>query len=83
MISKDSIEAAYSFFHQKLRVYAHSTLAWQRDDIEYAIAQYVEGMNTELYLHLAQGRTDYLCTHAHFESDLAEAVDRLEEMAQE
>lgn len=80
MISKDSIESAYSFFHQKLRVYEHSTLPWQRDDIEYAIAQYVEGMSPELYRHLARGREGYLCDHARFAADMADAVDQLEEM---
>ena len=49
MITKDSIETAYSFFHQKERIYLHSTLGWQRDDIEYAIESYVDDMNPELY----------------------------------
>ena len=53
MITKDSIETAYSFLHQKRRstsgrllptgrknVYIHSSLDWQKDDIEYAIASY-------------------------------------------
>ena len=34
MITKDSIETAYSFLHQKQRIYVHSTLDWQKDDIE-------------------------------------------------
>ena len=33
MITKDSIETAYSFLHQKQRIYVYSTLDWQRDDI--------------------------------------------------
>ena len=37
MITKDSIETAYSFLHQKQRIYVHSTLDWQKDDIEIAI----------------------------------------------
>ena len=44
-ITRDSIESAYCFIHQKLRVFEFSTNPTQRDDIEYAIAQYVEGMN--------------------------------------
>ena len=36
MISKDSIESAYCFIHQKWRVYKFSTIDWQKDDIEYA-----------------------------------------------
>ena len=37
MITKDSIETAYSFLHQKQRIYVHSTLDWQKvtkDSIE-------------------------------------------------
>ena len=41
MITKDSIETAYSFLHQKRNVYIHSTLDWQKDDIELAIGSYV------------------------------------------
>lgn len=48
-ITKDSVEQAFCFFHQKWRVYEHSTMNWQKDDIEYAISQYVEEMNTALY----------------------------------
>jgi len=48
MITKDGIETAYSFLHQKRNVYIHSTLDWQKDDIEYAIASYVDGMSQEL-----------------------------------
>lgn len=44
-----------------------STNPTQRDDIEYAIAQYVEGMNPQLYLLLSQGRTEYLLDHVNFE----------------
>ena len=40
MITKDSIETAYSFLHQKQRIYVHSTLDWQKDDIELAISDY-------------------------------------------
>lgn len=49
MITKDSIEAAYCFFHQKYQVYAFSNCERQKDDIEYAISSYVEVMNPELY----------------------------------
>ena len=42
MIPKEAIEIAYSFLHQKRNVYIHSTLDWQKDDIEYAIASYVD-----------------------------------------
>ncbi|MBR5391991.1 MAG: hypothetical protein IK148_03935 [Prevotella sp.] len=49
MITKDSIETAYSFLHQKRNVYIHSTLDWQKDDIEYAIASYADDMSRDLY----------------------------------
>ena len=40
MITKDSIEAAYCFFHQKYQVYAFSNSERQKDDIEYAISSH-------------------------------------------
>lgn len=80
MISHDSIETAYSFFHQKHRVFIHSTLDWQKDDIEMAIAQYADGMDAELFALLAQNRPDFLHNHALFASELEEALNRLEKM---
>lgn len=80
MITKDCVETAYSFFHQKLRIYVHSSLAWQREDIEYAIASYAEDMNRELYDRLAGGRDGFLLTHSSFTDDLALAVGALEAM---
>ena len=79
-INKDGIEATYCFFHQKLRVYEYSTNPDQRDDIEYAIAQYVDGMNPALYRLLAEGRADYLLDHTRFEQDMKNALQRLEGM---
>ena len=79
-IGKDSIEAAYCFIHQKLRVYEFSTNPTQRDDIEYAIAQYVEGMNPALYHLLSEGRPEYLLSHPNFEKDMREAQEKLEGM---
>lgn len=78
MISKDSIEQTYSFFHQKWRVYAHSASDVQRDEIECAISSYVQVMNPDLYAALAQGRPDYLLSHATFAADIAYAVEWLE-----
>lgn len=80
MITKDSIETAYCFFHQKERVYAHSTMDWQKDDIEYAIASYVEDMNAELYALISNRKSDFLRNHAHFHADLIEATSQLERM---
>ena len=60
MITKDSIETAYSFLHQKRNVYIHSSLEWQKDDIEYAIASYVDDMSQELFEAISDGRIDFL-----------------------
>ena len=56
MITRDSIETAYSFLHQKRNVYIHSSLDWQKEDIEYAIASYAEEMNPELLDEISDGR---------------------------
>ena len=80
VMNKDCIETAYCFFHQKERIYAHSTLAWQKDDIELAIAAYVDEMNPELYAQISDGRTDFLRDHLHFADDITLAVQRLEEL---
>jgi len=80
MTSRHSIETAYSFLHQKRNVYIHSTLDWQRDDIEYAIAQYADDMDGELLEALSDGKTDFLRDHRRFEQDITRAVERLEKM---
>ena len=80
MITRDSIETAYSFLHQKRNVYIHSSLDWQRDDIEYAIASYVDDMSRELYETISDGRTDFLRDHKRFQADITKAVERLESM---
>ena len=80
MITKDSIETAYSFLHQKQRIYVHSTLDWQKDDIEIAIASYADEMSQELYEVLSDHRSDFLRDHKRFEKDITEAVKQLESM---
>ena len=80
MITKDGIETAYSFLHQKWNVYIHSTLDWQKDDIEYAIASYVDGMSQELYDAISDGRSDFLRDHRRFQEDITKAVEQLESM---
>ena len=80
MITKDSIETAYSFLHQKQRIYVHSTLDWQKDDIEMAIASYADEMSQDLYDAISGGRTDFLHDHKHFQEDITKAVEMLEEM---
>lgn len=81
-IPRESIETAYCFFHQKERVYAHSTMEWQRDDIEYAIASFVDEMNTALYSKLSEGKTDFLRNHTTFHNDMLSAMEKLEAMMQ-
>lgn len=80
MPSKDSIEAAYCFFHQKWRVYEFSNMEWQKDDIEYAIAQYVDDMDKQLYAAIANGKPDFLTDHTTFAADIQAAEERLSEM---
>ena len=82
MIPRESIETAYCFLHQKERIYAHSDMEWQRDDIEYAIASFVDEMNPELYARLSEGKYDFLCSHNTFHNDMLHALDVLEEMMQ-
>lgn len=79
-MTRDCIETAYSFLHQKRNVYIHSGLDWQRDDIEYAVASFVDGMNAELYAALSDGRQDFLRDHGRFEADLTVAVNLMEGM---
>jgi len=80
MITRDSIETAYSFLHQKRNVYIHSSLDWQRDDIEYAIASYVDDMSPELLNTISGGRADFLKDHQRFAGDITYAVEQLEGM---
>ena len=80
MITKDSIETAYSFLHQKRQVYIHSQLDWQKDDIEYVIASYADDMSQELYEVLSDHKSDFLRDHKRFEKDITEAVKQLESM---
>ena len=80
MITKDSIETAYSFLHQKQRIYIHSTLDWQKDDIELAISDYANDMSQELYDTISDGRADFLRDHKRFKKDITKAVKILENM---
>ena len=80
MITRDSIETAYSFLHQKRNVYIHSTLDWQKDDIELAIGNYVDDMNQQLYERISNSRADFLRDHKRFGEDITLAVERLEHL---
>ncbi len=61
-------------------VYIHSTLDWQKDDIELAIGSYVDDMSKELYETISEGRIDFLKNHKWFGEDITQAVERLENM---
>ena len=80
MITKDSIETAYSFLHQKQRIYVHSTLDWQKDDIELAISDYANDMSPELFNAIGGGRADFLRDHKRFREDITRAVEILVKM---
>ena len=80
VLLKDSIETAYSFLHQKRNVYIHSSLDWQKDDIEYAIASYADDMSQELYEAISDDRNDFLREHKRFQEDITQAVEKLETM---
>lgn len=80
MIPRTTIETAYAFFHQKERVYTYSNMEWQKDDIEYAISQYVHDMDKQLLALLANGIPDFLESHLRFHQDLQAAVKQLESM---
>ena len=83
MISKDCIESAFCFFHQKWRVYMYSNDMRQKDDIEYSIASYVESMNRQLYEKIADGKNDFLTDHTSVATDMQAAISRLDAMAAE
>ena len=80
MITKDSIETAYSFLHQKRNVYIHSSLDWQKDDIEFAITSFVDDMSQELLETISGGKSDFLKDHNRFREDITLAVEQLEKM---
>ncbi len=74
MITKDSIEAAYCFFHQKLQIYSRSSDIRQKEDIEYAVESFTNGMNDQLYISLSEGNPHFLRDYSCFQSDLERAV---------
>lgn len=80
MITKDSIETAYCFFHQKRKVYEKSNNSTQKDEIEIAINSYIMQMNKDLYAKIAKGNDRYLLDHTTFTLDLFSSVNRLEKL---
>lgn len=78
MITKDSIESAYCFFHQKWNIYSKSVNESQKDDIEYAIGNYANEMNRELYSEMSKGKNGFLLEHSTFSEDITDAIAYLE-----
>lgn len=83
MITKESIETAYCFLHQKWRVYKFSHNDNQKDDIEYIIGNYVHEIDPELLERLSHGNKDFLSMHSTFAKEMESAVEQLEIMLSE
>ena len=79
MIDRSVIEQAYAFFHQKLKVYEHSTSEKEMDHIEATISSYADSMSSELFDKLSSGNRSYLHEHTSFRKDLSDAVQKMEE----
>ena len=77
---RNAIEQAYAFFHQKLKVYEHSTSEKEMDHIEDCIAIYSNSMSKELFAELSNGNEAFLHEHTTFQEDLTKAVRIMEEM---
>ena len=75
---RNTIEQAYAFFHQKLKVYEHSTSEKEMDHIEDCIADYANSMYKELFDELSQGNPAFLHEHTAFLNDLRKAVSLME-----
>lgn len=77
---RNAIEQAYAFFHQKLKVYEHSTSEREMDHIEDTISSYANTMSPELFLQLSGGDPTFLHEHVSFLEQLQKAVRDLEAM---
>ena len=80
---KNAIEQAYAFFHQKLKVYEHSTSELEMDHIEDTIADYANSMSKDLFNELSQGNPAFLHEHSTFQEDLTNAVLMMESLISE
>ena len=78
MMDKSAVEQAYAFFHQKLKVYEHSTSEREMDHIEDCIAVYADSMSPALFTALSCGNPAFLHEHVSFLSDLRTAVQNME-----
>jgi len=75
---RNTIEQAYAFFHQKLKLYEHSTSEKEMDHIEDCIAGYANSMSKELFEELSNGNEAFLHEHTSFLIDIRRAVDTME-----
>ena len=71
---RNAIEQAYAFFHQKLKVYEHSTSEKEMDHIEDCIANYANSMSPQLFAELSDGNPAFLHEHTTFHEELKTAV---------
>ena len=55
-------------------------MEWQRDDIEYAVASFVDDMSRELLEVISHSRSDFLKDHGRFVDDITLAVNQLEQL---
>ena len=78
MADRNAIEQAYAFFHQKLKVYEHSTSEKEMDHIEYTISEYADAMSPALFEELSAGNKAFLHEHTSFLGDIRRAVDTME-----
>ena len=79
---RNTIEQAYAFFHQKLKVYEHSTSEREMDYIEDSIADYANSMSKVLFDELSQGNPAFLHEHTAFQEDLTSAVCMMEKWSE-
>jgi len=80
---RNAIEQAYAFFHQKLKVYEHSTSEKEMDHIEETIAAFSNSMSKALFDELSSGNHAFLHEHTTFQEDLTKAVCLMENWLEE
>lgn len=78
MADRNAIEQAYAFFHQKLKVYEHSSSEKEMDHIEASIAAYADAMSKELFADLSAGNSAFLHEHITFKKELTCSVLTME-----
>ena len=77
-MDRSVIEQAYAFFHQKLKVYEHSTSEREMDHIEDTISEYADAMSSALFSELSAGNPAFLHEHTTFKEDLTRSVLTME-----